>query len=105
MGWKDWPNWFKGAIVVEVIFICVFVLSVFLSGGCFGVSCNFPQNGSVSFSSALLFISSFPGIFLENTLFFDKQLLIFPEWFPFTVNLIYYFLIGALIGLIVGKNK
>jgi len=98
MGWKNWPYWLRGGIIGMVIsFLLIIIISFLglLSLNMFGESSYF--GNFLGTISSLLFIKFNPFygfIFKSNTLL--GQLL------PF---LVFYFIIGAIIGWIYGKRE
>ena len=81
MGWKDWPSWVKGGVIG--IFLILLYLLIFI------ISSDLLQLGERAFAFALpLFLVSGTNDFLG---------LIF--------TLIAYFVLGAIIGWIVGKIR
>ena len=93
MGWKDWPYWLKGGIIVSV-----FALIFRLAGSMFLLF-----DSSNIFERILSYISFFLGypfgIPLANILNTGITII------DFILFLIFYSLIGALIGWIYGKIK
>lgn len=84
MGWKDWPYWLKGGIIGVILLL---ILSLF------AVATPKSDMGNV-FSWAIILIA-FPFMLTYE----DSQMLNFIL-FP-----IYFFILGAIIGWIVGKIK
>lgn len=105
MGWKNWPYWLRGGIIGGVIGIIWFVFH--FMGMNFG-----PGEGGylnwVYYTFGV--ISGLLGSILGFFIF--PIALLFGEYFsdatatPFLIiSVIYLFLIGALIGFIIGKIK
>lgn len=112
MFYKNWPYWLKGGVVGLIIGICVFV-SVFPA---------ISSDQSIDFFRTTLI---FPGIILYFLIYSDcagAWLLeglgggkgLEPMWcsdfyigvfIVLIVNLVFYFIAGAIIGLIYGKIK
>ena len=93
MGWRDWSYWLKGGII-----------------GGFLISIWYPIVLSLKANAVEIFLSEifFPGVFL-GVLFLglipsSDQIFL---WYSIVEigNFIFYFIIGAIIGLIVGKVK
>jgi hypothetical protein len=94
MGWKEWPTWLKGG-VIGLILSVLFLIGLII---CASSSLGSGSYGCINFIFPLFF-----GAFMASILNIQNK---FVGYFVigFT-NLIIYFLIGALIGWIVGKIK
>ena len=97
MVWKDWPFWLKGGLVgifIYFLFI-VFMISVYKQFfdlcGVYGCM-----------SSWIILFSTFPINFLYNELRIPG---INFTYSTYLAVIIQYFLIGALIGWVIGKIK
>ncbi len=111
MGFKDWPSWLKGGVIVGVIFSCLSIVNMILM--------------ILIDSSNFRFLVRFDGLNFLQGIFFITPLLLFGimKWdnpnpslegingylYGGLINLIFYFIIGfiigALIGFIIGKLK
>jgi len=95
MGWKNWPYWLKGGIVFTVIELIFLFLQTFLTDfiNYFNENYNYP-----------FILASMLG---WATAGFDSPNLLAP--FGAVIFIVYFlsfsFIIGALIGFIVGKIK
>ncbi|MBI2558573.1 hypothetical protein HYW20_04575 [Candidatus Woesearchaeota archaeon] len=87
MGWKDWPYWLKGGVIVLGIYL-IATLSL-LPFGETGGNPRFP----------LWLVPSLFPLFILIEILGDVQIN------PYIISPIFYFLIGSLIGWIVGKFK
>jgi len=96
--WKDWPCWLKGVVIADIIFIvqeiffwtCMYGTQV---SGCQGEPCG------------MVCILALP-----NILFFMQSSAIQIPWISNIltfnlINLVLYSIVGAIIGLMVGKIK
>ena len=92
MSWKKLPAWLKGAIVSEIILIILFAVSFIcdytLGQNCFGAWC---ESGCF-----------FP-IFHINWIAFHTG--VYNWWAMVLTGIAIHFIVGALIGFIVGKIK
>lgn len=106
MGWKEWPSWLKGGMVLVIIYIILILLSVFTLYYDFTT-----WTSEVMFWTYVAIVS--PTEFLS---------LILPIKFPLGIGFlggpsdsemitslivlaIFYFFIGSIIGWIYGKIK
>ncbi len=88
MGWKQWPYWMKGGFSIIGILIILLIIPDII----------FPVGGEVSYSMMTWFLISSPVRFiLDNIGLRDSNSTI--------MNIIFYFLLGALIGFIISKIK
>ena len=97
MGWSDWPAWVKGGVIFSGIYI-IFILAIFTE------IIHYDPFEWVLFPSYMLldlFIIPLPFSFLMDSI--DGLILYFI--INMILSGIFYFLIGALIGFIVGKIK
>jgi len=97
MSWKNWPSWLKGGLIGIVVGIVMFFI----------MRIEFMENNDPNPYFFGLF--GFPTIFL---LFIIEETIIdiVPESlgtiiFPAAILIINYFIIGAVIGLIIGRIK
>lgn len=99
MSWKNWPSWLKGGVIaieIDLIILVILFIGLFISSGEeFMYDVFFPLLGITQ-----LFISSF----LYFTGGIGEALDIFIK-ISILSGLVTWFLIGALIGLVVGKIK
>jgi hypothetical protein len=105
MAWKDLQTWLKGGIIALLIGLFSSVLYIIV-GPLF--------NGFLSRIIYMIFILPFElvlfPLFSSNVknLFFDMEACFFgcnPKFLGYVAIILAYFLIGALIGWIVGKIK
>ena len=99
MGWKNWPAWLKGGVIFIVLFM------IFLSITLIADS-QIPEESDSLRSSSLPVI---PGIWINYFTFRIGDSYPRPSigymLFPGLYSAISYFLIGALIGWLVGKFR
>ncbi len=99
MGWKDWPTWLKGGVIG--LFLGLFIVFAYfvsdVSKSLFG------GNSSITIMTIiitapfiLIYVFSLGILFSNNDSLFRLGLYLSP---------IIYFIIGAIIGWIVGKIK
>ena len=87
MGWKDWPYWIKGGVIGLGIFIVMFLLSyIILMLGCM--------------DRVIYLLSIKSGI-----MFPTPCLLVYFFFASYSIMPFVFIVIGAIIGLIVGKIK
>ena len=101
MGWKNWSYWIRGGVILSMLYVLfgIFLLILFY----------------ITDYVVITFLIIYPLAFLSsnfviNTLFTFLENISggsggFAYIVIFIINLILIFLIGALIGLIVGKVK
>ena len=102
MGWKDGPSWLKGGIISFGILTILAII-----GGLSGLNCFGCSDDACCMQTAPLGYSI--NFFMSNIINFPLSFM--PETyatasmanFSMIVYLFYYFLIGALIGLIYEK--
>ncbi len=88
MGWRDWPSWLKGGIIIELTYIILTLWIIIYSLLC-GDACRL----------AIITIT-LPSLYIINNI-----------WGILIANLIFWFAIGALIGALISwiygkiKNK
>ncbi len=93
MGWKDWPYWLRGGIIISSAVFTLFILSI-LPFYCLGIGLCIGIFSSISSFILLSFILG-----------------LFPNYGNFLISgiylIIFYFLMGAIIGGLFGifKNK
>jgi len=94
--WNKIPNWIKGGIITDIIFIVlIYLLSNLYGPSSFGMT----GSGSRGFpASAFLYIPVYLIAFI-----FDLFGLYLPSWSYFWFSLTIYFLLGALIGRMFDK--
>ncbi|MBS3114557.1 hypothetical protein J4448_05640 [Candidatus Woesearchaeota archaeon] len=99
MGWKDWPYWLKGGVIAVGIIILVIVFLVpFGESDLLGVGSVHSSGGGPYWMLPFL-----PGFIL--VLIFNPSTKPLGYFLFYGTPLILYFLIGAVIGWIVGKIK
>lgn len=98
MGWKNWPSWLRGGIIISSVYILL-LLWVFI--GAMGI--NLGTNLATKFSANIFMLPVFLifSLFKSILKIGDLAILIISAF----LSIILYFIIGALIGLIVGKIK
>ena len=93
MGWKDWSYWLKGGIIGLILFFLVLII----------VSLKLNSD----FAFIVYFLLWMPLLFLEDSALFFYQIEGYPQ--PTILGIvcigIVYFLVGSLLGWIVGKVK
>lgn len=88
MGWKNWPGWVKGGVIIDIIYIILFL--IFIRGEPLNlIILEFP-------AFPILMLLPFIGVELSG----GSGLA-----FLFLILLIYYFILGAIIGYIIGRIK
>ena len=109
MGWKDLPSWLKGGVIfssIVLIFYLIALVGENITNGFGGLDFIIVPVFLllVLLSAPLIFIFSKLGLF---NLFFNSGEMFgsSPKLLGGIALLIFYFLIGALIGWIVGKIK
>ena len=108
MGWKNWPTWVKGGVILTIIFF-LFAIPIYITAICqtiTGSASNCGDSGGL-FAALLLipmlFLLEFPADLLNSPL--GKILIFFFVCLLFLIQLVIVFLIGAVIGLIISKIK
>lgn len=83
MGWSDWPTWLKGGVIALILWVIVFTIALIF---CLSITCK---------SESCLFCAYFTSMLnpLNFLLWGGLQALVM------------YFLIGAIIGWIIGMVK
>ena len=102
MGWKTWPYWIRGGIISMLIFTVLFFIIATLGG--------FAQDNSLLIPLILLvlplhliFGSITKSIFYPN---YPNVYTAFQAYiFMYVELLLSYFILGCIIGFIVGKIK
>ena len=92
MGWKNWPYWLKGGVIGGGIYIIWYIIQI----GYTTLTANI-RNPWINLP---IYYTSFPVTSLNN--YFMS--LGFYYLMPFLL-LIYYFLLGAIIGFIIDRIK
>ena len=104
MGWKEWPYWLKGGILGVMSSIIIVPVSLWLTM-LFAFTHEIQHNFLAKSLSGILFCAVLP-LFLSAVIrnaFGLSNFWVFLLAIP--IFSVYYFLIGALIGLIVSKIK
>ncbi len=117
MGRKDWPFWIKGGILIFPILILLILIlgliNILFYGGCsftcpenVGAIC--PKSPTICFQSSLGNVINV--LSLPLTILLNKDSFLFSPFsgiynFNFFFNIIIWFIIGAVIGLIFEKIK
>ena len=101
MGWKDLPRWLKYGLLFAGIYALISILT-FSSDKLINSDIGMPL-------IAMFFFLSIPAIwlFLGDTFLVDAIYYMTSEKLIFIIiaSIVIYFIIGALIGLLVGKIK
>jgi uncharacterized membrane protein YeaQ/YmgE (transglycosylase-associated protein family) len=93
MAWKNLPLWLKGGIIAVVLMGIIAGIAFFIEPKCTSTDCGFPL------WNLILLYPAIP-VTIPLTSIFEKGIL------PSLIVLsIYYFIVGAIIGWIVGKIK
>jgi len=98
MGWKEWPYWLKGGIMGLIVYLIIFGLFFIVSLNCRKGFC-----GYISINTVLYFFVSIIFLILNIDIipYLSNPLAILF----ILVNLTAVFVIGSLIGFIIGKIK
>jgi hypothetical protein len=103
MGWKNWPSWLKGGVILASINLIILLIILVLSKIIFGPA---QSNGSPAWFAPIIFlflvIISIPAELLGNYFRSDMG---FPNSLGLIVSIIFYFIVGAIIGWLIGKFK
>ncbi|MEK6932310.1 MAG: hypothetical protein AABW56_00765 [Nanoarchaeota archaeon] len=96
MGWKDWPSWLKGGVILALIDFVILLIPIIKYLGD-------PNYYGESLAFFLIFTN--PLSFMLSDLF-EINLMKFLGLLGYALfGIIFYFIIGALIGWIVGKIR
>ncbi len=105
MGWKDWPHWLKGGVIVAVLYAILFLIYLLVAYSAEG---NSQVGGGAGFGLALipLVLSGIPATFLLSLLpnSADKSAGVIILLL-FVVCVAQWFVIGIILGWIYGKIK
>lgn len=101
MAWSKWPYWIKGIVIAGIAYIAFAILTTLISRPLYEGS-SFMQN-----------LINYPQIMGTIILFSLGRISFAEGWSPsmsdyiilFISNFCFYVIIGAIIGLIVGKIK
>ena len=96
MGWKDWPYWLRGGIIVVLIPVIIFLIVLIFEKISSSRDPTYYQGTHGTLAGYLLIALGLPINIIAPTL--GEGTFIF-------LTAIMYFVIGAIIGLIVGKIK
>jgi|SRR3989338_6984109 len=103
MGWKNWPYWLKGGIILSVIPLCV-ILIYFM--GFFGDSRFFVWISQLAYAPGLMLGLITLGLIGCGSFFNNPS---YCEYISFPIiilmNTTIYFIIGASFGKYYGKLK
>lgn|SRR3989344_1374752 len=107
MGWSEWPSWLKGGITISsLLLICYygFLLLIILE------SSLFPGDDAIGLIIGIVFllisfIFLFPAFVLGLDTGSQGAAIIGTEIFGVLISFIVWFLLGAIIGFIVGKMR
>jgi hypothetical protein len=91
MGWKNWPSWLKGGIILDGIFIVITLILLLIQPT--GHNWNFPIWLDIVFFPTIYLVSYF--INTSNAFLTILDCII--------LDLIMYFIFGAAIGFLIGK--
>jgi len=92
MDWKDWPYWLKGGVIAAGINLLLLLLYYIFPTPVFSFKKSYNQITSILGLPAFVVIGILP-------------FSIFSIFWIIVVSTILFFIIGAIIGLIVGKVK
>jgi hypothetical protein len=84
MSWKDWPYWVRGGVIGVLVY---FILALLVVTYIFSVATS-------SDDGLALIVIFLPGLWLTQ-----------KSIFALLINLLSFFIIGAIIGWIIGKIK
>lgn len=98
MSWKDLSYWLKGGIIASIICVLFFLVSF-----CFYISANTNPLNEAIWAFFFFFLSTYPTYFLLMGIIAKTRT--FEILLIFVAGIINLFIIGALIGWIVGKVK
>jgi K+-sensing histidine kinase KdpD len=90
MGWSEWPAWVKGGVIAVVIELILFILLLLLE--------------SLRIDTSL-WIVAFPVSFILWGFVFGDNMTPFWFYLSYPLSVILWFIIGAIIGFIIGKIK
>jgi len=94
MGWKNWPSWLKGGVIGITLYVLIGIFIWFLEG-------KMDAGGMRGFFSFIYFLT--PGLFIFGYNFDGPIVPIYT--LSIILSIASYFLVGALIGWIIGKLK
>ncbi|MEI6731272.1 MAG: hypothetical protein WCK90_01185 [archaeon] len=100
MSWKDLPNWLKGGIIVTLIGLIIFLLS----SVCYQTKCREPAQGCQDYFN-YAFCSYSNKIIVTVDFSINPLINSFAPIIAFIGTIAIYFIIGAIIGWILGKFK
>ena len=112
MGWKNWPSWLKGSLILSGLYLILFIiLSLVISPLIKGI-----YGGIIGYANYILLYIVFPVInivgmtiihYIGITIFPNSLGLLYNFYIVLNViiNLALYFVIGALIGWYIGKIR
>ena len=100
MGWKNWSYWLRGGIVFDLLVIIIFLL-LYVLWLIIGGSGIYSLMNLILFPLYWIFQVTRPVTFLEVFVFGS----FLPNFQGIIILLTIYFIIGAIIGWIVGKIK
>ena len=101
MGWKNWPSWLKGGMVLSIIYLILFLISFLLE-------LMMQPDGFLP-----LWFLLFPSLllpFIRDCLFFNPNPspncnTTFISIILVILNIVFYFLIGTLVGKIKSRGE
>lgn len=109
MGFKDWPSWLKGGVILGIVYI-ILLFMFYLYGlllnywdkvGTVPIIAQIPMFiGLLLIFLPIALVNSIIPIAMSPGSFFSKITLI-----GYVGGFVFYFIIGALIGFIIGKLK
>ena len=91
MGWKDWPSWLKGGVIGAVLSLILLLLKPYL--------------GMLSIFLQYFFIIPFLAVWALTGDNPNKIQVLIEIVGYYIAPMIFYFIIGALIGLWIGRSK
>jgi len=90
MNWKNWPYWLRWGLIIDVGFLILYGLFVILL--LFLIKIGLGAY-AVVFGGLINLLLLLPGIFIGKSNFI------------FVISVVFYFIVGAIIGWIVSKIK
>ena len=101
MGWKEWPYWIKGGILLSALSI-IFAFLLIPFGNYYPTDIGSPYWGIILLRPSYVIID-----FLQNTglRIYAINDSLYSFFKALVISLILYFLFGSLIGWIYGKIK
>ena len=114
MGWRNWPSWLKGGMMLVIIFIILVLIQGIVFGKWTKDFASYSQFISIELLTqfpgdiALMSIPNYveckyePGVSIDINSCPNINLL---NLLPYLSTLIIYFILGSIIGFVIGKIK